>query len=199
MTKKSKIIIITVAAVLAVAVIVGLVFLLKDTNPTGGATPTDVTSSVSSEVTSKPSKNVAETVEKIDVSKEDLSITVEDIVAERGKEILVPITINKNPGIMASAIEFKYNTDKLTYIGYTEGEVFENYYFKETEDSVCFSNIENADSKKSGVLFNLKFKVKDDAVLGDTEIKVNVTNESFINYDEEFIKVDVGNAIVNIK
>lgn len=200
MTKRKKIIIITVASILAVAVIVGLVFLLtNNSSAPGSATPTDVESSISSEVDSGPSKNVEEKVEKIEVKKDATSITVENIEAKRGKEISVPIILNNNPGIAASAIEFLYNTDKLTYTGYEEGEVFEDYYFFETKNSLRFSNIENGDSKKTGVMFTLKFKVKEDAVLGDTEIKVNINDESFANFDEEFVKVEGGNAAITIK
>lgn len=185
MSKKSKIIIIVVAAVLVVAIITGLVIFLSGND--------------SDNTSSSPTNNVEEIVEKIEIDKDDVSLTVNDIETGRGKTFVVPVMLNNNPGIAASAIEFLYNTDKLTYVGYEEGEVFENYHFKTTGKSIQFSNIENGDSKKTGLMFNLKFRVKDDAVLGDTEIKVNVTKESFINFDEEFIIVKGGNAVVTIK
>lgn len=198
MTKRNKIIIITVAAILAVAIIIGLVFLLKgnSSNPTG-STPDDSSSVVST--VEKPSENVSETDNKEEIAKDDSALTIEDIEAERGKEISVPIELKNNPGIAASAIEFKYDTDKLEYIGYTPGEVFENYRFIEKEDSVWFTNIENGDVKKDGIIFYLKFKVKNDAVLGGTEIKIDVNDESFVNFDEEFVNLKGGNAVVTIK
>lgn len=174
----------------------------ETSKPTATQSKTETTASkTESNVSSKPrtSTNVKEEVKKESVNKDDTSITVDDIETAPGKKITVPVMLNKNPGIAASVFEIQYNVDKLEYVGYKEGEVFENYYFKELDESLAFSNIENGDTTKTGVMFYLEFKVKDDAVLGDTEIKLNVTDESFMNFNEEFIKVSGGNAIVSIK
>lgn len=199
MSKKNKIIIISAAAALIIAIIVGLIFLLPGDN--GGTTSSTPSSDIqSTEVTSKPSKNVEETVEKIEIDKDDTSVTVDDIETARGNTFSIPITLNNNPGISSSAIEFLYNTDKLVYLGYEEGNVFENYYFKQTEDSIQFINIEEGDIKKNGLLFKLKFRVKDDAVLGDTEVKINVNDECFVNMEEKFVTgVKGGNSVITIK
>lgn len=205
MTKKTKIILIAIASLLAVAIAVALIFLrpqnTADTNSqlsSVSVTDSEVTDS-SQKVESDTKENVKETVSKQSVSSDKAGVGIDDITAERGKTISVPVTISNNPGIAASALKINYNGEKLTYVGYDEGEVFENYYFKEEKNAILFTNIENEDSKKNGVMFYLKFKVKDNAVLGDTEIKVDATNESFVNFDEEFVKVGAGNAIITIK
>lgn len=204
MTKKAKIAIILTATILAAAAAVILVITLggKDNNAPTGSESSTVSSSTDTENSSSrvsSSENAPENFEKHEASPDSTSVTVDDVDAQRGQKISVPIMLNNNPGIAASAFEIKYNTAKLEYVGYTEGEVFENYFFKEMPDSICFSNIENGDSHKTGVMFTLEFNVKDDAVLGDTEIEINIDDESFINFDEEFIKVEGSNAIVTIK
>lgn len=201
MTKKTKIILISIASLLAVAIAVALIFLrpenTSDTTAQSSANSSAV--SVSEKVESNSKENVKETVSKESVSSDKAGVGIDDMTAERGKTIRVPVSISNNPGIAASALKINYNGEKLTYIGYDEGEVFENYYFKEEKNAILFTNVENSDSKKNGVMFYLKFKVKDDAVLGDTEIKVDATNESFVNFDEEFVKVGAGNAVITIK
>lgn len=238
MNKKTKITIITIASILVIAIIVGLVVLLslgdnssKKGNPANSPisesqvvsefvdseTSSNIVSdeSTDSNVSEKPdtssknqssttskkdeNKNIKESVEKVEINKDSPSLTVDDIETTAGKTIKVPFYLNENPGIMTCAIEILYNSDKLTYIGYDEGKVFSNYTFYEKNDSLWFHNLENNDTKKTGVMFYLNFKVKEDAVLGDTEIKINITDESFVNFDEEFVKFKGGNSVVTIK
>ncbi len=191
MTKKQKNITIIIASILALALVGVIIFFSLQNN--GSNTPSKDDNS------EKPTSNVSETVSKTEVNNEELSLTFDDVKAKKGSTVEVPVRLNHNPGIAASAIEITYNGDKLTYLGYDKGEVFENYHFTQAENSIRFSNIEDKDSKKSGIMFTLKFQVSEDAVEGDTEVKVNITDESFINFDEEFIKVSGGNAIVTIE
>lgn len=199
MTKQKKTIIITVAAILAIALFLGLTFLLKNSNSTpNNNTFNNSSTAVTSSIVNDATQNNSNENNSV-INKPDSSVTVENIETSRGKEILVPVVLKNNPGIMASAFEINYNTDVLEYNGYTEGDVFENYKFIEKENSIFFTNIENGDVKKDGVIFNLKFKVKENASLGDTKIDINITNQSFVNYNEEFVNLNGGNAIVTIK
>jgi len=209
MNKKTKIIVVSSLAVVIAALLVGLGILIFSGNSDNDTSSknSSATSEVTSEKTETPifereetTPNEDENVEKIEINKNEASITVEDDETKRGETIEVPITLNKNPGIAASALEIQYNTHKLTYVGYEEGEVFENYMFKEGKDALYFSNIENGDTTKNGVIFTLKFKVKEDAAIGKTEIKINAKeNESFMNFDYKAQNLAVGNAIINIK
>ncbi len=178
MTKKSKILIISVASLLVAFLLAGIAYLVffKEKTP----------------------NNIPETVSKISVDTDELSISADDINAKPGETIIVPIKLNHNPGIMASALEIEYNGDKLTYDGFEKGDVFKTHRIIEKEDRLIFTNLEDKNSKKSGTIVKLKFKVRKKAVAGQTEIKVNVTDESFVNFKEKFIKIPSGNAIVTI-
>ncbi len=198
MTKKTKIILIVIASLLVIGIAAALIFFK----------PGDTKKPINSEISSTSSLQNEESVSSETASKTSSSsnqepakegnVGIENITAERGKTISVPVNISNNPGIMASALKIEYDSQKLTYIGYDEGEVFENYLFKEEKDGILFSNIENKNSTKNGVMFYLKFKVKDNAQLGDSDIKVNATDESFVNFDEEFVKVSAGQAKITI-
>lgn len=197
MTKKTKIILIAIASLFIIAIVAALIFFKPEDTKNPQNSEISSTSSlqkeelVSSETASTTSSSNQE------VAKEG-NVGIENITTERGKTISVPVNISNNPGIMASALKIEYDSQKLTYIGYDEGEVFENYLFKEEKDGLLFSNIENKNSTKNGVMFYLKFKVKDNAQLGDSDIKVNATDESFVNFDEEFVKVSAGQAKITI-
>jgi len=210
MSKKSKIILISALALLLAALIAVLgivIFGGKDNNDKDSASSVDSKTESTVSKTDTPAiydreettPNENENVSKIEIDKTKPSVTVENYETALGKTIEIPVKINNNPGISSAALEIQYNTHKLKYMGYDEGEVFEDYRFVDAKDCLYFINAEGKNVDKNGILFTLKFKVKDDAAIGNTEIKIKAKDESFATIDEEFVDIAAGNAIITIK
>ena len=127
------------------------------------------------------------------------TITMDDCEASRGEKITVPVYINNNPGIAASAFSITFNSEKLKFTGYRNGDVFSSCTIKSQGNQISYATVENGDVIKSGVLFYLDFKVKRHAKKGPTEIYTNIDRKCFCNYDEEYVDCYGSNAEITIK
>ena len=51
-------------------------------------------------------------------------IAAEDIQAQAGKTVKIPLTISGNPGFMGALLQLEYDTDVLEYINVEKGGIF---------------------------------------------------------------------------
>ena len=95
-------------------------------------------------------------------SEGDVVVKVPATKAKNNDTISIPVFINNNPGFYAATLAFEYDSSALTYTGYEEGDVLDQYELNPQKGkiSVLINNSENKDVKKDGTLMSLKFKVK---------------------------------------
>lgn len=179
---KKKIIIISAIAVVVIGAIIGSTVLLvslfsADKNDTSSVEQVD-------------NKDYAE-------QKGDAKFTVGTASGAKGDIVKIPVSIDNNPGFIASLMNFQYDNTVVKYIGYEKGDFLTDYEFADNNGVLKFLNLEegNEDVKNNGLLFNIKFEILKDSA--ETDIKLNI--EDVINYDEQNIKTAVTNGKITAK
>ena len=91
-------------------------------------------------------------------------ITISNVTADNGQEVVVDISIAQNPGIMAMAFCITYDSSALEYTGYNKGYL-SKYTIKDhsAKGHISFVNDESSDKATNGVIVSVKFKIKDNA------------------------------------
>lgn len=168
------------------------------------AETSDNTESESSKQTGANTDNSSESTgsdsssNTVSVISSDCTITAGTVSGSKGKIVKVPVSIAKNPGIMAMIFDIEYDSSLLKYSGYSEGNVLSDYEFSEGTDKITFLNVEQKNITKNGNLFFIEFEILSNKAQ-DCEIKLTVKDDSFCNYDEQLIKVESKNGKVTIK
>ena len=214
MDKKKIVLIIAAIVVAAALVITGIVLALKGAfseKDTGGNN-SDITSSDVSQNEDGNSENSSDnnsnnstegssannSTSKPSTVSEKAEINVGTVSGKKGKTVRVPVTIDANPGIMAMLIEFEYDKDILTYKGYSEGNVLSDYEFSDKDGKLSFLCVESQDVTETGDLFYIEFEIKSDKV-SETPVKINITDQSISNWDEQFVLAKTTDGKVKIK
>lgn len=170
------------AIVAAVAVIVGVVLaiLLSKGNDNKGDE-------------SKP--NVSSSAES-DTNTEKMVVTAGSAEGKNGETVSVAITVDSNPGFMASLFDIKYDNTVLEYISYEAGDIISDYQFAENDGYLRFLNAEDSNVTDNGTMFTLKFKVIGES--GDSsDIALEIAD--IINYDEQDVAYTAVNGTVKVK
>ncbi len=91
-----------------------------------------------------------------------------------GDEVTVPVTFKENPGVWAISLMLGYDETALTYVEYTEGDIFDEYDVY--ADSGMFRSLFNASGitnvKGNGNVVDITFKINEDAQPGDYELTI---------------------------
>ncbi len=139
----------------------------------------------------------------VTVASREAKIAVGNVSAPFGKEVVVPVTVEGNPGMFIAIIDVCYDVENLTYIGFNNGDVFDgiNVFVVEYESGkiqLYFEAKDNADVTANGTLVNLKFAVADNADLlaSDLSVTLAADDNNMLNYaGETFEYVLVDGAV----
>lgn len=122
---------------------------------------------------------------------EKITVSSEDISTKQGETFLLPVEINRNPGIMGFKITVKYPYNQLILKDITSGAVTKTGLFNTSISDfnsvhgsfdVLWSTTENV--KTDGTLFILKFEVSNLASNGNYNISLSYSRED--TFDENF-------------
>lgn len=122
---------------------------------------------------------------------EKITVGSEDISTKQGETFLLPVEINRNPGIMGFKITVKYPYNQLILKDITSGAVTKTGLFNTSISDfnsvhgsfdVLWSTTENV--KTDGTLFILKFEVANLASNGNYNISLSYSRED--TFDENF-------------
>ena len=194
-----KLIIIIAAAVAAIAAIIVAIVLIggsisgqrpdePDTSSASSITSGSGTSSGSSTNTSSATSSVIE----------EGKVGIGKVEGTTGKTVEVPITISKNPGIVAGQLYVKYDTSALSYLGYEDRTMnVEEISAIDNEIRCVIFSPEMDDSHENGNLIVLKFKINDNAKSGEYNIEV-IKNE-FCNFEETLVYPTITNGKITVK
>ncbi len=124
------------------------------------------------------------------IASREATIAVGKVEAPFGKEVVVPVTVEGNPGMFIAILDVCYDTENLKFIGFNNGDVFDgiNVYVVEYEAGkiqLYFEAKENANVTANGVLMNLKFAVADNAELVGSDLAVTLVadDDNMLNYE----------------
>ena len=117
-----------------------------------------------------------------------------------GEEVVVPVLIKENPGIMAVTISVTYEPDALEYVGYYYGNVFNDYTIAAHPDRKLVRVVicETRNKKTDGKIISLRFNVKKDAKAELTPINVEYSRGDFCNWNLDKIMPEVVSGGVEV-
>lgn len=120
-------------------------------------------------------------------------IKVDTVTGVTGEEVFVPVYMSENPGIMAVTISFTYESDKLEFISLNRGAVFSSptYAAHPDKNIIRYVICDIKNSTRNGIMTTLKFKVKEDAEFGLSEISVKYNMGDFCNYKIEKVMPEI--------
>lgn len=133
-------------------------------------------------------------------------ITIGKVSGNTGDEVIVPITIDENPGIMAITISVTYDSSALELVEDIAGNVIYSHEIKDhpSKNLIRLITLESLDRKNNGTLISFKFKIKPKTKVGLSVINIEYSSGDFCNWKLERIMpkiisggVDVGLSLDN--
>lgn len=141
----------------------------------------------------------------VTVESRETKISVGNVSAPFGKNVVVPVTVDGNTGMFIAILDVAFDADKLDYVGFTNGDVFDaaNVYaveYAEGKVQLYFEANENADVTANGVLGNLEFAIADNGRLYDSDIAVTLSADAdnMINYAGETFDYSLVDGAVTV-
>lgn len=127
-------------------------------------------------------------------------VTVGTVSAEAGAAVAVPVTISTNPGTYSLSMEFRYDTDALTFVNVTSGLFTADEFSASVHDGVLTVYVE-ADAVENitddGVAFTLNFTVANTAE-GTYAIDGTLVAENTVNVDSEEVAFSIVDGAVDV-
>lgn len=129
-------------------------------------------------------------------------IFAEAAVGMQGEDIAVPVKISGNAGIMGFRINVTYDKDYLVPLDVTCGDILSGVFDHNIGiyDTSCFdvlwSGTENTNA--NGILFYIKFRIKENALKGTTQIGLSYSQEDTFNESYEDVMLDCEEISVDI-
>ena len=117
--------------------------------------------------------------------------SVGDVTAVRGERVVIPVTLQTNPGFTYIKVGVEYDSDALCLVGVTNGDVCAdftkgNYYIWSADTDVT----------KTGIIMYLVFDVTSHADFGHNQVKIHCVE--FTNYNEDSYRIQDANGIVDV-
>jgi len=118
-----------------------------------------------------------------------------------GEEIKVNVTFAQNPGVAGAELILGYDTDKLEFVGFENGEILSNMMTNDNYNGnqLYISWVNDANAEGDGVVLTLTFKIKDSCAVGDTAV-VSIVSFKAHDYDTtdvEFNPMDGNVSVVD--
>lgn len=114
--------------------------------------------------------------------KSDLTVSVVNIQAIPGGEVIVRFKVYNNPGIMASTFGLQYDSSILEYQRFYFGYANDLTVTPHPEHNIIkIAGCEKKDVNSEGTYGAIKFKVSENAPLGSSPISIICNNKSFCN------------------
>ena len=127
-------------------------------------------------------------------------LTIGKVTANAGGEVAVPVTVSSNPGTYSIRMEFRYDTNALTFVNVTGGIFTADEFSASVHDGVVTVYVEAdtvANINDDGVAFTLNFTAASTAE-GTYEVAGTLLQDSTVNVDGDEIAYTVVNGEVAI-
>lgn len=133
------------------------------------------------------------------------TIAIDDITSAPGEEFDVPVMLCNNPGVVAIALDFSYDSSVIELIDVDYGDVFEskdtvfgNDWTLNPYRVMMFDAVTHSDYYSNGVLCIMKFRVKDTAALSETMLNISYNEDNVFNVDLNNVHFETKNAKIKI-
>ena len=135
------------------------------------------------------------------------SISVGQITAEPGDHIVVPITLESNPGMATLLLSIEYDSSRLRIANQNEvsrGSALNRLSFVGPDGTTYRNNpfrvmwFGTTNDRTTGVLLNIGFTVLDNAAAGEAVVSVSVGSQDAANLTGEIITVQQVPGGINV-
>lgn len=133
-------------------------------------------------------------------------IAVSEVVAERGEEATVKVSLDGNPGIVSMKLTVAYDAKALEYKGAVVNSEFADVASMseavlQTDGTIIVNWMilgGNKNCVQNGTFAEIKFLVKETAVKGVSAVTVTYDEDDVYNIDEENVTFSVKNGSVTV-
>ena len=122
-------------------------------------------------------------------------ITVGSVAGKPGEEVTVNVDITENPGFWMAQWTVSYDTTRLEKMEFTKA-VTDGFVWTNEGNNYVFENAANEDMTYTGTILNLKFKIKEDAPLGDAEVTIIDLEACDYDVEDVFFTINAGKVTV---
>lgn len=122
-------------------------------------------------------------------------ITVGSVAGKPGEEVTVNVDITENPGFWMAQWTVSYDTTRLEKVEFTKA-VTDGFVWTNEGNNYVFENAANEDMTYTGTILNLKFKIKEDAPLGDAEVTIIDLEACDYDVEDVFFTINAGKVTV---
>ena len=130
----------------------------------------------------------------------DATVSFGSKKAIAGDTVEMPFSIDKNPGIWGGQIILNYDSDALSFVSCSNGDVFDECEVNDDNGSlvILVNQAELEDTDKNGVVATVSFKVKVSADKGDYDITFD-SETNFCNVTEVMVEPILEKGTITVK
>ena len=131
-----------------------------------------------------------------------LLINIEEKEGTPGNAVTLNVDIAKNPGILALLFDITYDQERLELLSAEDKKLVPGGMFGEAPEQYPYTCLYNSasttDTKDTGTLFTLTFRIKDTAKPGKAFVKLDYTSGNIfnVNLDEVAVNISGGGIII---
>ncbi len=127
-------------------------------------------------------------------------IEIASVEGEVGEEVVVPIAIKENPGIMAVTVSITYDPEVLEYVSYYYGNVFNDYTVAAHPDRKLIRLVicDTRNKRNDGNIISFRFNVTDKAKAEFTKINLEYSKGDLCNWNLDKIMPEVVSGGVEV-
>lgn len=132
----------------------------------------------------------------------DPLLKLSSATGEQGKEVTLELSVENNPGIIATMVELSYDSDKLELVKVEDKKVLTGYITSEYVTANPYKigwdgTSATADYVDDAVLAICTFKIKEDAEPGETDVKLEFKTK-FYDFNLDTVEFEIQNGKITI-
>lgn len=131
------------------------------------------------------------------------SLTMSSASGKQGDSVTLSINLTANPGLATMSLQVEYDTGALSLTGVSDSKLLAGADLSSVYNSpykitwIDYSS--KSDNKKTGTIASFTFKIKDNAKVGNTSVKLIFLDSYDSIYNENSFSATSGNITVNCK
>ena len=131
------------------------------------------------------------------------SLSMSSASGKQGDSVTLSINLTANPGLATMSLQVEYDTGALSLTGVSDSKLLAGADLSSVYNSpykitwIDYSS--KSDNKKTGTIASFTFKIKDNAKVGNTSVKLIFLDSYDSIYNENSFSATSGNITVNCK
>ena len=130
------------------------------------------------------------------------SLAMSSASGKQGDSVTLNINLTANSGLATMSLQVEYDTGALTLTGVSDSKLLSGTDLSSVYNSpykITWIDSSKSDNKKTGTIASFTFKIKDNAKVGNTSVKLVFLDSYDSNSNENSFSATSGNITVNCK